>query len=336
MARKHDELFKHTFGDPQHAADALRGMLPPPLAAAVDWSTLEVCAGSFVDEALASRHTDLLYRASIRGRPSLIYLLFEHQSRADPLMPLRVVEYLTRIWRARLEERPRLRRLPPVVPIVLYNGAKPWRAPTRLSALYALDRPLLDGLRDLLPEATFILHDLGRTDDAQLRERFSAVVALVLGSLKHSQSPDALFDWLQRSVELMRRLLAARTQIQALEAVFRYAFSADLTPERLRPLVVDHLGPEAPEVLMTVLDRLMAQGIEQGLEQGITRGRAQMRREFLERLLALRFGLLDEETLERARALDDARVEALCGHLLSPDFAAPSIDSVLADPPEQG
>lgn len=336
MARKHDELFKHTFGDPRRAADALRGILPTALAAAIDWESLELLPGSFVDAQLDSRHTDLLYRAQLHGEPALLHLIFEHQGRADPLMPLRTIEYVAQGWRALLKDAPGLKRLPPILPVVLYNGARPWTAPRSLAGMYALDADRLALLRPWLPDAGFILLDLSQTEDGWLEAQFSAAVAVTLGSLKHCWTPTDLLAWFERTAALMRELLTAQRGTQVLETLFRYAFTADVTPERLAPLVAKRLGRDAEEVMMTVADRLIEQGIERGIERGIEQGRAQARaesaREFFEQLLALRFGALDEATLDQARALDLERVDALRGRLLDPSFEAVDVDRFLADP----
>ncbi len=57
----HDSFVKRTFTNLDHAADELRAVLPPALVARIDWSTLRIEPGSFVDEALRDRHTDLLF-----------------------------------------------------------------------------------------------------------------------------------------------------------------------------------------------------------------------------------------------------------------------------------
>jgi hypothetical protein len=45
----HDALFKATFSQVEHAAGELRRALPAAIAARIDFSTLALCAGSFVD-----------------------------------------------------------------------------------------------------------------------------------------------------------------------------------------------------------------------------------------------------------------------------------------------
>jgi predicted transposase/invertase (TIGR01784 family) len=77
----HDLMFKAAFGQAEHARGALRAIVPAALAEALDWSTLTLQPGSFVDAALHHQHTDLLYTATWRdGGDALVYLLFEHQS----------------------------------------------------------------------------------------------------------------------------------------------------------------------------------------------------------------------------------------------------------------
>lgn len=93
----HDALFKKTFSVPEHAAAEFRAVLPAKLVARMDFSTLTLCSGSYVDEALSGSESDLLFSVQISGRPALLYALFEHQSTPDKLMPLRLLGYIVRI-----------------------------------------------------------------------------------------------------------------------------------------------------------------------------------------------------------------------------------------------
>ena len=94
----HDALFKRVFSDVTHAAGEFRAVLPSELVAEIDFATLSLCPGSFVDEVLRERHTDLLYSVRLRERDAFLYLLFEHQSTVDALMPYRMLGYVLRIW----------------------------------------------------------------------------------------------------------------------------------------------------------------------------------------------------------------------------------------------
>ncbi|MFP4283643.1 MAG: Rpn family recombination-promoting nuclease/putative transposase [Opitutales bacterium] len=136
--RRLDALFEAAFGEPSEAASLFRSLLPPSLASRVDADRLTLEPGSFVDEALADRHTDLLYACQLDGQEALIYLLLEHQSTVDPLMAYRIYRYIERILDRWLSGHPGAARLPAVIPLVVYNGARPWTAPTDLRALVEL------------------------------------------------------------------------------------------------------------------------------------------------------------------------------------------------------
>ncbi|MBK7156737.1 MAG: Rpn family recombination-promoting nuclease/putative transposase [Sandaracinaceae bacterium] len=56
----HDAFFKRIFSNPEYAAGELASVLPPELVAAIDLGKHVLMPGSFVDDAMKQRHTDLL------------------------------------------------------------------------------------------------------------------------------------------------------------------------------------------------------------------------------------------------------------------------------------
>ena len=188
MATPHDALFKAVFAAPNDAADLIRPLLPPPLAAAIDWSSLVLVPGSFIDDALRQTHADLLFEVRIRGRRALLYLLAEHKSRGDRFTSLQLLGYQLAIWTQWRKDHPRARRLPPIVPIVVHHGRRPWRAPTSLLPLFdlrGLEPAAARALAALQPVFAFSLDDVSRCDDASLRGRDASPLAqLALASLR--------------------------------------------------------------------------------------------------------------------------------------------------------
>ena len=69
----HDSLFKATFSQIEHAAGLLGLVLPPELVRHIDFTTLTVRPGSFVDEALKERFSDILFSAMVSERPAFFY-----------------------------------------------------------------------------------------------------------------------------------------------------------------------------------------------------------------------------------------------------------------------
>ena len=61
----HDALFKSTFSDRDNAIAELRAVLPSALVARLDFSTLEVESGGYVDPELSARFSDIVYRVTV-------------------------------------------------------------------------------------------------------------------------------------------------------------------------------------------------------------------------------------------------------------------------------
>ena len=178
----HDKLFKGTFSQVEHARGQIARMLPAGLVGRVDFASLALCPGSFVDEALKERHTDLLFSVSISGHTALLYLLLEHQSQADALMPFRMLRYMVRIWEDYLRSHPKAALLPAIVPLVVHHSKEGWTAATSLEELLDLDAEARAMIASHVPRFTFLLDDISFESDEALRGRaMSALGRLVLG-----------------------------------------------------------------------------------------------------------------------------------------------------------
>ncbi len=305
----HDALFKMTFSQVEHAAGELQTILPPGLSARIDFATLALCAGTFVDEELRQRHTDLLFSAEVAGKKALLYVLFEHQSTVDPLMLFRLLTYMVRIWEAHLRSEPEATRLPAIIPLVLHHSRSGWTAKVAFEDLLDVDATVLAEIAPYVPCFRCVLDDLGEESEEGLRARsMSALGRLALWCLKNSRSPEQLVAQLGRWGELMRQVARAPNGMAALGRIFRYMWEVDerVGAEELRRLIRREVGKDVEEAIVTTADMLRAEGHRRGQREG----RSQGQREMLLRLLAKRFGALPEGAVARIDAAGSAELEA--------------------------
>ena len=75
---------------------------------------LESC--SFIDENLQTAMADILYGIKFNNKPGYLYLLAEHQSTPDALMPFRLMHYMLQIMRQHLDKG--YSTLPVIYPLV--------------------------------------------------------------------------------------------------------------------------------------------------------------------------------------------------------------------------
>ena len=324
----HDALVRYTFKNLTHARGLLKSLLPAPLVRQAQWHKLAVVDGSFIDPQLAEKQTDLLYHVPIAGHDAFIYVLLEHQSTPQRMMPFRMLVYLTRIWQRELSEHPELRKLPLIVPLVLHHSAKGWTAPTSMAELYNADQELLQSLGDLLPQMTFQLTDLTHQEDQELhRSLTSSLAKLVLLSLKHAPYDQDLAERLRQWLELFVEIAQSQGGVAALEVVARYMLEVnDITVDAMRNVLKPMLQPGKLEAVMTGAEKLRAEGEAKGRAEGKIEGRAEGkiegRAEVLSKLLTLKFGALPSDIDARLRNASIEQLDLWAERVLSANTLA--------------
>ncbi len=196
----HDHGYKRLFSHPEMIRDLLLGFVPADWIAELDFTTLEKYPTEFIDDRLRHRRSDVIWRVRW-GRDWLyLYLLLEFQSGVQRFMAMRLFTYIDLLYQDLIRSRQlgRPRRLPSVLPIVLYNGRRRWTAPTDLEALI---EPGPAGLAAYRPQTRYLLIDESAYADAELASMRNLVAALF--RLENSRGPEAvrevlaaLADWL--------------------------------------------------------------------------------------------------------------------------------------------
>lgn len=299
MAGLHDALFKVVFERPEHATALLLPHVSTTLRAQIDWSTMTLLPGSFVDEQLKRRHCDLLFRVASFAGPIYVHVLLEHQSSDDPDMTLRILVYLGRIWSSWRREHPR-EPLPLVIPLVISNVPEGWVAPTRFSELFLLTQ-LGPGEMRHVPDFEILVEDLCRTSEDALFDRLMARTAkLALWLLRNGRNEQLLRATLHRWAPLFAglpfadfALLVRYLASMANDRVIWDEFHANLHAA----------APEAAGVAMSLYDQWIAEGEARGVAVGEARGEARGvvvgEATLLTKLLIKKFGPLPEETRSR-------------------------------------
>ena len=90
----------------------------------------------FVSEDLERRHGDLVWRVRFRGERWLyLLLLLEFQAGVGQTMPARMLAYTALLYQRVIADGALQEHgvLPPVLPVVLYNGRRRWTALVEMS-----------------------------------------------------------------------------------------------------------------------------------------------------------------------------------------------------------
>ena len=258
----HDAYFKGVFSDPGRAMVFFQKHLPAQVAARMDWASLQLVPGSFVKQTLQQAHSDLLFSIQADGTPCLLYLLFEHQTTVDELMPLRLLNYILEILRTHAETHGR--PLPPVLPLVLHQGPDRWTVSPCFEDLFALPAPLAEALMPYLPKFRHALLDLSQFDPQRDEVDDQMRVVLHLMKMAREKRLAEFFAWFFHQITLPDELLR-KSLLYALHA------EPILDLEQITRTLGNN--PKLKEEIMSTAAVLIAKGRAEGIAEGKAEGK---------------------------------------------------------------
>jgi Putative transposase, YhgA-like/Domain of unknown function (DUF4351) len=323
----HDGLYNRLFDHPDVVAELLREFVAGPWLDDLDLGSMTRESARFHATTGDRREGDMIWRIPRHGGgDTYLMLLLEFQSTSDHWMALRVLVYAGLLWQHLVNEKrlPPDGRLPPILPVVLYNGDRRWAAPLALHELVGLqgDSPLWQWQ----PAMRYQIVDEGAFPEDDLAGR-DALLALLF-RLESSPDPaqavvltDAVLAWFRRHPGFER-----------VRSVF-----VDMLGAILAPLVP---GVRVPDELLEVRNMLATRAEawkqqrqegeqmaeQRGEQRGEQKGRQEGEAALLRRQLERRFGALPGWALDRIAGADPAALEDWGLRVLD----AGSLDDVLA------
>lgn len=305
MSHEDDASYKLLFSAPEVVRDLVLGFIPDAWLHSLDYSTLEKMPGSYITDDLRQRADDVVWRVKADGEWMYLYLLIEFQSSVDAWMAVRIMTYVGLLYQdlIRRSEVPGGKRLPPVLPIVLYNGDAKWTAATDIATLI----PKVPGLvAKYLPKLEYLLIDENQYAEADLAELKNLVAAII--RIEHPENEQALLAL----IDLVNELLQGNAELKRTFAIW---IRAVLLRQSKDSLVLPKVQ-DLKELKMTLAERFdqwaqkyeqkgLEKGIEQGIEKGIEKGEALL----LQRLLTRRFGTLPSDVVGQIAGATAAQLE---------------------------
>jgi len=288
MGNEYDSSYKFLFSTPELVRDLIIGFIPDEWLHSFDYSTLEKVNASYVSEDLKQREDDIVWKVKVGGEWVYLYLVIEFQSSVDQYMALRMMVYQGLLYQDLIKRGEVLKdgKLPPILPIVLYNGNQRWTVATDVFDLI----PAVPGLvEQFKPRSKYLLIDENVYTDSDLASLKNLVAAVF--RIEHPSSPESiralltmLNDWLIDRPDL-RRMFAL--WIRA--TLMRKSEYGILLPQvhDLQELNV-MLAEKLEEWALGYIAEGKAEGKAEGVQEGMAKGEMLA----LQKLLAKRFGAI--------------------------------------------
>jgi predicted transposase/invertase (TIGR01784 family) len=338
---KHDQSYKRLFSHPKMVEDLLRGFVHEAWVEQLDFATLEVFKDSFVSDNLIERSDDIIWRLRWGDKWLYVYLLLEFQSTIDNFMAVRIMVYIGLLYQYLIDTQKMKAKdkLPPVLPLVLYNGNNRWGAAQDISELIA---EVPGGLEQYRPQLRYFLIDEGKYENIELEpwhnlvaaiirlentrteddekaiaEAISSVLELLVDWLKEpdmSQLRRDIVTWLKRvllpknvpNIEIPEVIELQEMKTMLSENMQNWYQRAEAKGEARGMALGKAQGITMGEARGIAMGKAQgitlgeARGIAMGKAQGITKGEAKI----LTHLLESKFGVLPASTLAKISSLD--------------------------------
>ena len=309
--KQHDTGYKELFSYPEFVQQLIEGFAPAEMAELMDFSTLKNHSGNYITPLFEEKFEDVVWSVEVTWQgitqDVFLYILLEFQSRVDRTMPIRLMHYVACFYDHLLKNGTTTphKGLPPVLPIVLYNGSERWTARQDIYDMVHPEPPAF--LQVYQPHLRYYLVDEGRYTDEELNLRqtplsgvFSIenasmdrkglqqavdrIVAIIQADPHKERIDKIITRWLKRHLQR----LGAEVNLDQLNSLVE---DKDMLAENLENWAQQERREEREKVLQETEQRLR-EAEKRALEE---------KRETVRHLLA--FGVLSDEQIAEATGL---------------------------------
>ena len=188
---QHDKIFRTVLDRKSDAIVLINKVLNTQL----EVQDIEKYNSSFINKVFQNREADIVYKIKDRS----IFILIEHQTKVDYLMPYRILEYEVAIMQSAIDLdkiKNKESKIPLVIPIVLYTGNKKWNAKKYLEE----NQEKIEGIENGL--GNYNLIDINEMTEKELLEDNSFISKMML--IEKSKNTENIVEILEKIVKITK------------------------------------------------------------------------------------------------------------------------------------
>ncbi|NYS62613.1 Rpn family recombination-promoting nuclease/putative transposase [Vreelandella salicampi] len=301
VSNHHDTGYKELFSYPEFVQQLIEGFAPAEIARLMDFSTLKSHSGSYITPLFEEKIEDVVWSVNVNWQGMTqevyLYILLEFQSSVDRTMPVRLMHYAACFYSELLKQKVITpgQGLPPVFPVVLYNGSERWSASLDLYDMIMPEPPGL--LQVYQPQMRYYLVDEGRYTDEQL-----GLVQSPLSGVFSIEKASTNRQGLQQAVDRIVAIIQADPHKERIDKIITrwlkrhlQRLGAEVDLNQLNSLVEDK------DMLAENLENWAQQERQEGEKLGIEKGEKLGIEKTARNLL--RLGVLSDEQIAEATGL---------------------------------
>jgi predicted transposase/invertase (TIGR01784 family) len=266
--RRHDAILKKVFEYPEMVSQFFKQHLPEDVQQIIDITTLAAVSENFADESLSISACDILFYAKCKDeQDGYLYLMLEGQSTNDPFMAFRLLQYITKIVAAHITKYGEKEKLPFVYPLVFWQNDYNYTAKRNVWDLFNypdLARKYLAGEHALINVQKIADSDLAQN-------HWTGLFQLVT---KYIRRPNLLAK-IDEFGQLITKLSNEASGNNFLQNILCYVLTAVKENDKIKlAQILNNNTNDGNEIMGSLAQSFIDQGITQGINQGINIGEA--------------------------------------------------------------
>ncbi len=287
-----DSAYKYLFSNPAILCKLIHAFVEEDFSAKIQPDSLRKLIHAFVEEdfsakiqpdslrkldpshlsaTLQQRESDLLYEVRLDSQDSqdnqdnqtaYLYILLEFQSTAPKHMAIRLLSYISLFYERLIKEGKNSKgKLPPVFPLVLYNGDRPWNAPRSTSELISSN----EIPAKYLPHFQYALIDEKRIPDEKIHKLHNLISAVICAE-KYGR-PGEWEAQIPQIIEFLRD--EPGPEITIFRRWIALLFGEGMNESEYNQITAPE---EVQKMLATLAEDLKAEGRQEGEKLGMQKG----------------------------------------------------------------
>ncbi|HJD58254.1 MAG TPA: Rpn family recombination-promoting nuclease/putative transposase [Rickettsia endosymbiont of Ceroptres masudai] len=267
---KHDALVKKILTEKIAAQEFLAHYLPSDFKELIDLREITVEKESFVEDDLKRKYSDIIYSVKTKDQAkAFVYVLIEAQSSCDYWIALRLWKYMLLLCERHMTNK---EKVPLICPLLIYNGAEVYSTPRNFWALFT--KP--EQAKKLMVQDYQLVDLQNQSDDEIAKKKHLGMMEYFL---KHIYQRDILKLWEEFLSRFKSSLIMDKESGYIYLRSFLWYTDAKISEEKqqeLEQIIVKHLSTEEKDNIMrTIAQKYIDEGIQHGIIQGIEKGKAE-------------------------------------------------------------
>ena len=288
---QHDKIFRTVL---DRKSDAL-ALINKALNTQLEVQDIEKYNSSFINKVFQNREADIVYKIKDRS----IFILIEHQTKVDYLMPYRILEYEVAIMQSAIDLdkiKNKERKIPLVIPIVLYTGNKKWNAKKYLEE----NQEKIEGIENGL--GNYNLIDINELTEKELLEDNSFISKMML--IEKSKNTENIVEILEKIVKITKE-----EDKETLRRIISIILEEKIGITKAKELIEKMEGDEGN--MLAVVDMIRRENqmyIEIGKKEGKIEGKLEEKIKIVTNMLKEKFNV---EMIQKITGVDKEEIEKI-------------------------